>query len=331
MKKYMIMSMAVIALLFASCKNEDISISREVSFEVNPYGVVRGFATYEVTSGDLASMYSGDKLRISLLVYDEKGDLVASETQLLDAYSSTLNCTAELSDGNYTVIAISEVKDGRGEDYDCWKITGTNRLADIKITDQGYIGSKDKMLGIGHERISVRSGQTTHSIAMEPAGSLLIINDNYIHYWNDVYRYLILSDKSSNSCTFNMDGTFNTFVDESPLSYDWIQHSIKPDDYTGNVYYTYHFVLPLGNTNVAWIADAYNEDGNLERLLLNDPISYDVKSGRVYQFDCSYPSLEWTVTELSGAKDVPSIEGKDLSLSGERERIPNKLSEGFTK
>lgn len=331
MKKYMIMCMAVVALLLASCKNEDISISREVSFDVNPYGVIRGFSTYEVTSGDLASMYSGDKLRVNLLVYDEKGDLVASDTQLFDSYSSTMNYTTELSDGNYTVIAISEVKDRRGEDNDCWKITGTNRLDDIKITDQGYIGTKAKMLGIGHESITVCSGQTTHSIAMEPAGSLLIVNDNYIHYWSDVIRYLILTDKSSNSCTFNMDGTFNTFVDESPLSYDWIQHSISPNnEHPGDLYYSYHFVLPLGNTNVAWVADAYDEEGNLERLLLNDPISYDVKSGRVYQFDCSYPSLAWTVTELSGAKGVPS-NGKDLSLNGKQERIPNKLREGFAK
>ena len=48
MKKYMIMSMAVLALLFASCKNEDISISREVSFEVNPYEVINKFVNNEV-------------------------------------------------------------------------------------------------------------------------------------------------------------------------------------------------------------------------------------------------------------------------------------------
>lgn len=331
MKKYVVFCLAVMALLLASCKNEDISITREVSFEVNPYGVVGGFAMYEVSSGDLASMYSGDKLRINLLVYDQKGDLVASDIQLFDSYLSTMSYTAELVDGNYTVVAISEVKDGRGEDYDCWRISGTNRLTDMKITDQGYIGSKDKILGIGHASVQIRSGQTTHSISMEPAGSLLIVHDNDIHYWNGVYRYMIFSDKSSNSCTFNMDGSYNTFVDESPLSYDWIQHSIYPNDYTGNTYYTYHFVLPFGMTNVAWVADAYNEEGNLERLLLDDPLSYEVKSRKVYQFDCSYPSLMWSVTELSGSKAISPNEGKDLALENRRERISNKTSEGLEK
>ena len=330
MKKHVVLCLAVMALWMASCKNEDISISREVSFEVNPYDVVRGFATYEVSSGDIAGMYTGDKLRVNLLVYDEKGDLVASGLQLFDDYSSTMTYTTELADGNYTVIAISEVKDGRGEDYDNWKITGTTRLTDLKITDQGFIGLNDKILGIGHSIVSVGAGQTTHSIPMEPAGALLIVNDNYIHYWNDVYRYMVLSDKSSNSCTFNANGTYNTFVDDSPLSYDWIQHSIRPGDYSGNVYYTYHFVLPLGNTNVVWVADAYNEEGTLERLLLDDPISYDVKSGKVYQFDCQYSFLTWTVTELSGAKEVSTL-GNDLSSNMDRERFPNLLSEGFAK
>lgn len=35
MKKYVVFCLAVIALLMGSCKNEDISISREVTFDVN--------------------------------------------------------------------------------------------------------------------------------------------------------------------------------------------------------------------------------------------------------------------------------------------------------
>ena len=52
MKKYMIMCMAVVALLFASCKNEDISISREVNFEVNPYKVISEFSQHQVNDDD---------------------------------------------------------------------------------------------------------------------------------------------------------------------------------------------------------------------------------------------------------------------------------------
>ena len=66
MKKYMIMCMAVIAIMLSSCKNEDISISREVSFEVNPYGVIEDFVKHQVYEEDLETFYSGDKLRVQL-------------------------------------------------------------------------------------------------------------------------------------------------------------------------------------------------------------------------------------------------------------------------
>ena len=69
MKKYMIMCMAIVALLFASCKNEDISISREVSFEVNPYGVISDFVNHQVHEDDF-DFLSGDWLRVHLFVYD---------------------------------------------------------------------------------------------------------------------------------------------------------------------------------------------------------------------------------------------------------------------
>lgn len=73
MKKHIYLFVTLAALLLASCKNEDISISREVSFEVNPYTVIKDFLKHQVYEDDLETFYSNDKLRVHLYVYDAGG------------------------------------------------------------------------------------------------------------------------------------------------------------------------------------------------------------------------------------------------------------------
>ena len=105
MKKYMIMCMAVVALLFASCKNEDISISREVTFTVNPYDVINGFVNNQANEGDLDMLSSSYRIRTQVFAYDADGKLVDHEVNYLKDYHSTMDVSFDLPDGNYIAIA----------------------------------------------------------------------------------------------------------------------------------------------------------------------------------------------------------------------------------
>ena len=334
MKKYMIMCMAVVALLIVSCKKEDISISREVVFEVNPYTVISDFAKHEVKSGDLEKLDPIYKLRITLLVYNTMGELEGSEIQLIDDYRSTMSTTIELADGEYTIVALSDVTD-RNEQNDDWKVSGINRLSDLRIAEQNHISDKTKILGIGYAKVSVMAGHSTHSILMKPAGSLFIVHDNQVHQYYDVLQYLIYADKGSNSLTFNNDGSFVSHVDESLLTYDWKLHVFN-DPFSSNHlqsenWYSYHFSLSLGYTNFAWVANVMNDDGSTQLLMLDDPLSGYIEQGKVYEFQCLCNSLSWELQEYSDGKSSLALGDEKLEIDKNKECSINESNGSFKK
>ena len=308
MKKYMIMCMAVIAIMLSSCKNEDISISREVSFEVNPYGVIEDFVKHQVYEEDLETFYSGDKLRVQLFVYDNNGELVASNIQYLDGYRSTMNSTFELADGTYTVVATSDVTTMIGMDvsFEYWEFSGMNRLADLRITDaSGLIGMEDKILGVVSNRVSVNASSVSHSIDVKPAGALILVHTNGIHSFSDVISYHLYVDKNSDYCSFGNDGTMTPTIN-SGTTYNW-QLSMQNTSSSGNNYYSYRFVLPLGNTNFIWFAKI-DDDGS--GFLLDDTHNQvNVKIGKMYNCIFDIPNLTCDFYEFTdGMKaSIPSM------------------------
>ena len=73
MKKVLFALIALVGII-SSCTNDDITISRAITFKVNPATVVDNL--YERNAGDLTSLSSGAKLQVSLYIYNEKGILV---------------------------------------------------------------------------------------------------------------------------------------------------------------------------------------------------------------------------------------------------------------
>ena len=72
MKKVLFALIALVGM-FSSCTNDDITISRAITFKVNPATVVENL--YERNAGDLTSLSSGAKLQVSLYIYDENTGL----------------------------------------------------------------------------------------------------------------------------------------------------------------------------------------------------------------------------------------------------------------
>ncbi|MBR1514439.1 MAG: hypothetical protein IJ622_09135 [Bacteroidales bacterium] len=298
MKKYVIVCLAVVAILLASCKNEDISISREVFFEVKPYGTIQEFVKHQVYEDDLETFSTGDKLRVNLFVYDSKGVLTASETKYVDDYRSTMNSTFDLADGVYTVVATSDVTTMSGGDvsFEYWEFSGTNNLSELKIKDAGYMGWDDKILGVSYEQITVASGKTNYSIDLEPAGALVVIQHNGIHTFNDVVSYELEVNKSSDYCSFG-NGGFQPVINES-ATYNWRLSNLVVGNYSGNNIYSYKFVLPLGKTDFVWVA--YLEEGYL--LLDETHNILDIKQGKMYNCVFNIPELSCEFYEFGNAK-----------------------------
>ena len=318
MKKYMIISMAVLALLFASCKNEDISISREVSFEVNPYEVINKFVNNEVNSGDLVDIGSQYSVRVNLFVYDSKGVLEDSEVKYCSNYRETMNATFDLNDGEYIVIATTDVVKYNGNvTFEYWNFSGKEHLSELKITDAGYLGSDVKILGIGHEKITVGSGNTTNHITLKPAGALIIAHVWDINHYNIVDVYNLLSNKSSASCSFNNDGTYNTFIEEATF-YRWYVKRFYPSDFSSYGGYGYQFFLPLGDTHFMWEAET-NEGSSVD---MTDDMSLDIKAEKTYQFTLDLGEGTYYYGEVeNGKSNAPLINGKTMVRSSDEDEM----------
>ena len=312
MKKFMFMCMAIVAMLMVSCKNEDISISREVTFNVEPYSVISGFSAYQVNANDLEVLSSGDRLRIHLLVYDANGDLVESELRYLSDYRSAMNVTFDLPDGNYTVVATSDVATLSGDNvtFEYWEFSGLNRLSDLRVSETGYIGYDDKIFGALCENINVCSGHETHTLNLKPAGALFIVREWNIHHFSDVDYWRVLASKGSNSYTFNSNGSYSSNIDEGSYFF----HNMTVSTHDGDSYYSYHFSMPYGNTTFVWAA--YLNDGSAMQLA--DGVSLNIEKEKVYYMNCSCDLLEWEVGELTG--------NKSAHVSGEAQKLcANKL------
>ena len=329
MKKYMIMCMAVVALLFASCKNEDISISREVSFNVNPYTVIRDFAKHELNSGDLVTPYPGDRVRVNLFIYDADGHLVGSEMDYFRDYSQTMFTTKELADGNYTIVAITSCVESNYNEY--WIIKGTEDITNLQISwneDNDYYFGYFTILGVAQQQIEVSSGHTSYNIDVKPAGSLAINRIRDIHYYNNVYYYVMYGNRDDINFSFNSFGDYTCNSLENSYFPQCLNNTINPNanefaNYSGVARYA--FLLPTGRTSFRW--EALFEDESLGTLYgaISDELSLNVQSGKTYEFVFYLSTLDFSVTELGdGMKS--EIAGDEFIMMRKEKKMCENLN-----
>ena len=293
------MCMAVVALLFASCKYEDISISREVSFEVTPREVINNWIPYALNETDLTQLSSENQLRINLLVYDQNGDLIASDIRKLKDYNENMVTTLELADGEYTVVAISDVMEN-GMDL-CWTIKGTERLSTLMIEQiSDKIKNAEEIVGIGNAKITVDANHSSHHVEMSPAGALVIVKDDKMKVWEGiVYTSFLYSTKTNDVYTFNDNGTYVPNADENS-TFNYRIHWNYPDwMLPDRIYWEYHFVQPFGNTTFQWRLYVYNDEGGVDEMVHPDTYQSNIKEMHVYEFYFDWPNLEWTLKDLT--------------------------------
>lgn len=293
----MIICMAVVAMLFASCKNEDILISRDVTFVVNPYDVINGFVNYQANDGDLDLLPNSYRVRAQVYVYDMDGKLVDYDVDYLKDYHSSMNASFDLPDGHYIAIATTDVVEYNGSvDFEFWKFEGKEKLTELKINHAGYLGYEHKILGVGCQNVNVQNGQVYFPIRLEPQGALALCIVWGIHSFADVSSYDLMMNRSFNCCSFKSDGTWEMSCEESILNK--YVHRFNPNNFSASVYggYGYQFI-PTGMSKFRW--DAETTSGELEDITDGER-SISIVSGNMYQFELFLPELEFSITNLNG-------------------------------
>lgn len=298
MKKHLYLIMALATILLASCKNEDITITREIKFTVNPYEVVDVFVNNQVNVGDLDELYTGQMLRVQVLVYDAEGQLANYDVQYLANYHSTMNTAFDLDDGNYTAIAITDVVEYNGSSVtlEYWRHEGKDRLSTLKINHGGYLGYESKILGIGHVNFKVQPGQNTIAVPVEPQGALMLNIVWGIHSFNDVTCYDLMTNRSFNRFEFEDDGSCKLYYDD--VNYITYLYRFAPANYSSYGGYGYQFVPAV---NTGFRCDAETTSGNLQDIT-GGAKTKNIALGGMYQFELFLPDLTFTISSMSNGK-----------------------------
>lgn len=300
MKRYMIMCMAIVALLFASCKNEDISISREVTFNVNPYTVVKDFAKHEYNHGDMETPYPGDRVCVNLFIYDNNGHLFDSKREYFRDYTESMLAKMELPDGQYTIVAVTCCVESNYNEY--WLIKGEERLTNLQISyneDNDYWHSYWDILGITSQQIIVSAGHDVYDIDVKPAGSLVLNHIQDIHYYNNVYYYVLYGNRNDISYSFNATGTFTCNSVEDSYFPQAVSPTIDPEDFQNYAGVARYAFLPAaGRTAFRW--EALIEDPTVGTVYgaITDEKTLDIQPGKIFQTVFTVSTMDFSVQEL---------------------------------
>lgn len=262
-----------------SCTNDDITISYATNFKINPATVIAPF-TEEMTSGELETIPSTKKLRVRLLVYGNNGLLVGEAEQLLSTYSTVINTALNLSEGNYIVIAISDVINANNsEDSEYWILGDHSKLSDTKIMRGNYIGNQYEILGIASEQITIGKGGGEFNINLGPAGAVVYTVYSNLNSYTNVDSYELQVTKYSESAIFNADGSFIPTVENNNNDYGWRINAVDSDEWASvnNIYFI-NFILPMQNLYLQFCGDI---DGEFY-YVGNEMFIKEVKAGDEY-------------------------------------------------
>lgn len=284
MKKIFFTLLAFAGML-ASCSNDDIEIIQtQNTVTVNPSSVIAPF-TYEVEPGDLEFISTDDKLRVRVLAYDADGVLKASDTQYLSSYSELASCNLGLPSGTYTIVALTDVvrtDDGSSIDFEYWTLSGESSLSSTKVTDNGYIGSDTKMLGVASQQLTVGKSPSECILYPQPAGALCIVYWYNIDTFSDILRYQLATNKYSDFILFNSTGAYDTSIISQNGEFNWRFSFVEPADYGDKIknVYSYHFTLPM--SNVSFKYEYRNSDGDYYDITNGSIV--DIEAGGEYWF-----------------------------------------------
>jgi hypothetical protein len=284
MKRY-IFTLFILVAILSSCSNNnnEATASYTTNFKINPATVIKPF-TYEIQAGQLESFDSDFKLRVRLLIYNDKGNLVDQEVQFLTNYDAIMSCAKQLPKGNYTAIATSDVVKESNDKvtFQYWSLQDSTTLATSEINKTGYIGRIYGILGVSKNAFSVGNSNNDVSISIKPAGALLCMYFANIHTYSNVVSYGILETKYPKSLIFDGNGDYIINCDNNNGAYDWWLNEFDIADYNSSItnLYGYSFTLPTSNLKIKF--EAVINDQQNSKVDLSDGIILNPAAGEEY-------------------------------------------------
>lgn len=299
MKKNLAIFAVLFTVILSSCSNDDIPVGQSITIKINPSTVVSSLVEY--TAGDLSSIDSDETLYVSLYIYNEAGNLVASEVQEFSDYTHIMNSVQNIGAGEYTIVASTHIVNDSGLKY--WDFTGQDNLSTFTVTDEGYIGGSAKILGLTAKQVSVTSSMKEISLDVECAGAVALVQVMNWNRYSNVSTFGLMANKSCDNVTFDYSGSLNYSIEtESDYNY-WMVKWDYDSNYSGA--YGYTFMFPYTNINMSFVAYTSSNSRNY----LGEPCNGNIEVGHTYWFayDVTDEETYWSdETDYAGRSNIPA-------------------------
>lgn len=320
--KKILFTLIVLAGILSSCSNDDIEIGKPITFKVNPKTVVTDLNPSFVD--ELTTLDDESKLTVTVYIYNEKGALVKCDSTHFPDYSHVWSTDLYLPDGTYTALATSHVS----SDTYYWIFSGTNQLSTFKITDNGYIGGEDKLLGLNVMTFTVDGTSSQYSMDLKIAGCVSYVSIRNLGNYSDKDNVKYFSLRAAQTCdylTFDNFGQYSSSISTHD-GYDIYSmlFSYDPED-TG--FGNYFFTFPMENAYYRFFAEKELYDGD------PTPLGYGMKGdmvqGRCYWFDydCSTNEANWYLLKEKSSMPKMLAPVKENLLKNASSRIKYNYAE----
>ena len=327
MKLRQLLCMAVMMIVLSSCKNENVKISREVVFNVNPYTIVVDFSKYEVNVGDIVTFKYDDhpeyyRLRTYLLIYNAEGDLVMSKTEDLKNYNERMTASFELPDGSYTAVSLAHVYNDK-EACAYWFVKDMDQLDALNVVnnDDCY-NTWVKAIGIKKMNIEVGSGFKSCDMDLRPMVALMINYIRNIHYYFNCKGYQPFINKRPTKITFDYQGECKAIFDECATPDYPLLSPYWTEDISGEDVYCYCFFTPLQTAAFEWRGIADDD----AVYTLGGARSANIQAGKVFNSTIDLRAGVFDIRELTNGKaeQTPPKDAVKLHAIG-KHKINNNI------
>lgn len=285
------------AVGFSSCnKDKKVDIAYNVNVEVDPYNVIGGFK--EFYDGDF-NLESYEVLRIKLFVYDENGNLVSKNEELVSDYDEVANFKMDLAEGTYTFVAMSDVYMPKQNDKELWATSFESKLESLQVNYvYKYNCRVNGLLGLKMQKESI-TGKKDVTINIESASALVLYHMYNIHFYDNIiseYAFLYTGKPDKvNTTEFGFDFSC------SEIGSLYYMHYFYPTDHMGYTgVYGFRAILPISESEFYATFTYENEEES--EIFAYGTISLD--GGKQYLLECDCETFDVFFGEMDGSRCV---------------------------
>lgn len=194
--------LAFVAILTASCSNDEIEIekvtpTRTITYNVSTQGMFDEFGiTDDIKTDNLSGNYS---IGVYAFLYDDNNNLVVADSTYTKTFNPTNISFADLKEGSYTSVFVEMLVNTSTTRSDVWNIEGKETLETLEIAYNdsiaNYLGvGAYNAIGVSTEVINVNNNQD-YIVAPKAIGSVVFLE--FFHFNNqDEYNVIDLFTKN---------------------------------------------------------------------------------------------------------------------------------------